>query len=177
MRFPMSFRWKISLILMIFVFNIPAALHALDPKAPREERAFGTVYVETPNKEDKIILISQRGDEKEQKIASGQDVNVKVGDYLVKVNMEPDHTYEQALTVRPTERHEVIVPGFGNLRVNGNCREVEIYRDGKKIDKIKCNKIRTLVSGAYDLKIKVGKHTLDQTISTVTNTLREVDIQ
>lgn len=150
---------------------------ALDPAAPRSERATGVVYVETPNQDDEIILEDERGLSKDQKISSLKDVKVRVGDYLVKVKIKPEYTYEQALTVRPTERHEVIVPGFGNLRVNGTCRQVEILKEKEKIAKIKCGKIRTLPNGTYDLKIELDKkNTLDQTVSVFTNTLREVDI-
>lgn len=168
---------RFFLVLTAFLFLIPQNAKALDPKAPREERATGMVYVETPNPDDKIVLEPQREGQKEIKLSNKKDQLVPVGDYLVKVEIKPEYHYEQALTVRPTERHEVIVPGFGNLRVNGECSEVTILKDGKEIDKIKCGQIRTLTSGAYDLKIKVGKHTLDQPVAIVTNTLRQVDIQ
>ncbi|MDX1387278.1 MAG: hypothetical protein R3257_06775, partial [bacterium] len=142
------------------------------------ERATGVVFVETPNPKDEIVLVDQRGQLKDRKIASLKNVKVRVGDYLVKVQIQPEYTYEQPLTVRPTERHEVIVPGFGNLRVNGKCKQVEIFQEKKKITKIKCGKIRTLPNGVYDLKIKLDKkYTLDQTVSVFTNTLREIDVK
>jgi hypothetical protein len=168
---------KLLFLLTCLVFLPGGRVWALDPVAPRSERATGVVYVETPNQEDEIILVDERGLLKDQKISSLKDVKVRVGDYLVKVKIKPEYTYEQALTVRPTERHDIIVPGFGNLRVNGTCKKVEIFKDKKKIAKIKCGKIRTLPNGNYDLKIELDKkNTLDQTVSVFTNTLREVDI-
>lgn len=162
-------------ILACYLPGIPA--HALDPVAPRSERRFGLVYVKTPNPDDKVTLISQRVDGKTQKIKPGEDVKVKVGDYLVTVEMGHDYIYNQDISVRPTERHEVITPGYGNLRVNGPCKEVLVSQGGKKIAKIKCGKIRILPRGSYDLKIKIGKYTLDQTVAVVTNTLREIDVK
>jgi len=166
----------IGILFLLLVITAPEA-QALDPVAPRGERKYGMVYIETPNKDDKIVLESQRG-EKDQKISSLKDVQIKVGDYLVKVTIKPDYTYEQPITVRPTERHEVIVPGFGNMRVNGKCKEVLVLQEGKKVTKLKCGEIRTLPRGIYDLKIIISKRiTLDQTIAVVTNTLREVDVR
>jgi len=151
---------------------------ALDPVAPREERRTGVIYVKTPNEEDEILLQDQRGDLKDKKIKSLQDEKIRVGDYLVLVKIKPEYTYEQAVTIRPTERHEIIVPGFGNVRVNGNCKEVLISQEKKKIAKIKCGEVRTLPRGVYDLKIKLSKkYTLEETVAVVTNTLRELDVK
>lgn len=149
---------------------------ALDPVAPRAERRYGMVYVKSPNPDDKIVLVSQRQGIDDQKIESLKDVQVPVGDYVVEVSMEPEYSYAQPVTVRPTERHEIIVPGYGNVQVNGKCDKVRVLKDGKEIAKMKCGEVRTLPRGSYDLKIEIGKYTLDQSVGVVTNTLRQVDI-
>lgn len=149
---------------------------ALDPVAPRAERRYGMVYVKSPNADDKIVLVSQRQGVDDQKIESLKDVQVPVGDYVVEVSMKPEYSYAQPVTVRPTERHEIIVPGYGNVKVNGKCDKVKVLQNGKEIAKMKCGEVRTLPRGAYDLKIEIGKYTLDQSVGVVTNTLRQIDI-
>ncbi len=150
---------------------------ALDPVAPRSERALGVIYVETPNPDDEITLVLQQDEIHQSRISTKQDVKVPVGDYKVLVKMRPHYTYEQAVTVRPTERHEIIVPGFGNLRVNGACREVKVYQEGKEIAKMTCDKTRTLPRGAYDVKIVQGKYNIEKRVDVVTNHLLELDIK
>lgn len=165
-----------SILLLFLAFLLSSPTWALDPVAPRSERRFGMVYVKSPNADDKIVLVSQRPGEKDLKIKALEDVQVPVGDYVVQVEMPPEYTYEQAVTVRPTERHEIIVPGYGNVRVNGKCDQVKVLENGKEIAKIKCGQVRTLPRGSYELKILIGKYTLDQSVGVVTNTLRQVDI-
>ena len=163
------------MVLFLLLISVPAM--ALDPVAPRSERRFGMIYVETPNSTDKISITNQRTGEETKDIKPLTDVKVQVGDYEVLVKISPKYSYTQHVTVRPTERHEIIVPGFGNVRVNGACKEVIILKEGKEVTKIKCNEVRTLPRGPYDLKIKIGKYTLDQSVTVVTNTLREVDVK
>jgi len=163
------------LIVFILLYSLP--VQALDPVAPRAERRFGIVYVKTPNPGDKVVLVNQRAGGDDIEVTPGQDVQIRVGDFRVTVKIAKEYEYIQDVTVRPTERHEIIVPGYGNLRVNGVCDEVLILKGKKEIDKIKCNQIRTLPRGVYDLKIKKGKFTLDQSASVVTNTLREFEVR
>ncbi len=168
-------KYSIYILIMMTTFLVGRSW-ALDPLAPRAERRYGMIYVKTPNTDDEILLVSQRPDTKDQKIKGLEDVQVPVGDYVVQVKIQPEYNYEQPVTIRPTERHEIIVPGFGNLRVNGKCDKVFVSQDGKEFAKIKCGQVRTLPRGPYDLKIQIGKYNLDQNVVVVTNTLREIDI-
>lgn len=168
-----------SLLVLMFLWGCGWFLPvwALDPVAPRSERASGIIYVETPNSDDEVTLILQQDEFHQSQIRTKEDIKVPVGDYKVLVKMRPHYTYEQAVTVRPTERHEIIVPGFGNLRVNGSCRGVKVYQEGKEIAKMTCDKIRTLPRGAYDVKIVQGKYNIEKRVDVVTNHLLELDIK
>jgi hypothetical protein len=170
----------ISLAFGIFLF-LSGSAHALDPVAPRSERAFGIVYVKTPLPGSDIVTLISKSDPKDtQKLQAEVDVKVKVGDYLVKVEMQNPYTYEQEVSVRPTERHDIIVPGFGNVIVKGAKGNVEAYAQGSSspVAKFATNYVKTLPEGTYDLKVKVGSYTLDQkSISVITNTTREVDVK
>jgi len=171
---------KQAIWILLPLLFVSLSVWALDPKAPRSERATGLIYVHTPNQDDKITLISSRDEKNKQKIISDEEKQVKVGDYLVRVEIAKEYTYEQDVTIRPTERHEVIVPGYGNLRINGTSGKITVYPVGskKKIAQFKGGEIRTLPRGVYDIKIQVGKYILDQNgISVVTNTLREIDVK
>lgn len=150
---------------------------ALDPVAPASERAFGTIYVKSPLPGSDSIALDCSGEI--TKLQPEVDAKVKVGDCTVRVEMQ-DYSYEQEVSIRPTERHEIIVPGFGNLVVKGAQGTVEVYaKNAKKPEStFKTNFVKTLPSGVYDVKVKVGKYTLDQNnISVVTNTTREIDVK
>lgn len=171
------FMKRIILTVLSLGLLIQAPAWALDPVAPRAERKYGMIYVKTPNANDTITLTSLRDESKTQTLSPEEDVKIKVGDYRVSVVIQGGYSYEQDVIVRATERHEVIVPGFGNVRVNGQCATVTILQGGKKVAEIKCNEVRTLPRGPYDLEIKKGKFTLKQSITVVTNTLRELDVR
>ncbi len=172
-------KWLVWAIFLFSLLSVGSAL-ALDPVAPRSERAFGTLYVKTPNAGDVVTVTDMAGVEKEQKVSPGEDVKVKVGDYRISVDIADDYTYEQDVTIRPTERHEIIVPGYGNLRINGTKDKVSVYQVGTNdlVAEFNGGEVRTLPRGVYDIKIQVGKYTLEQNnISVVTNTLREIQVK
>jgi len=168
---------KHLIFVSLFCLYLAFPAHALDPVADIAERKFGMIFIKTPNADDVITLTSLRDEDKKQKVSPETDVKIRIGDYRVTVDIKGGYVYNQDVIVRGTERHEVIVPGYGNLRVNGRCSEVTILQNDKKVMVIKCNEIRTLPRGSYDLKIQVGKFTLDQNVMVVTNTLRELDVR
>jgi hypothetical protein len=138
------------------------------------------LYVKSPNPTDKISLTSLRTEKEEShKVVEGEEVDVPVGDYRITVEMGYGYVYEQEVTIRPTERHEIIVPGFGNLRVNGTNGKITVLQVGTGIKEaeFKGGETRTLPRGDYDVKIEVGKYTLDQQVTIVTNSLREIDVR
>jgi hypothetical protein len=167
-------------IVFLALLTLSPSVQALDPKAPVSERAFGVVYVKSPLPSSDIITLNGQGDNKEVvKMQPEVDARVKVGDYMVRVEMQ-DYSYEQEVSVRPTERHEIIVPGFGNLVVKGAKGTVEVYakKSKKPESTFNTNYVKTLPSGVYDVKVKVGKYVLDQNdISVVTNTTREINVK
>src|SRR5437867_2161357 len=119
---------------------------ALDPVAPLSERKFGVVYVQSTLPSSDVITLSPTNDSgKAINMKSGVDVKVPVGDYTVRVEMQ-DYSYEVGVTVKPTERHEIIVPGYGNLRVNGPKADVEVFGENSKkpIAKFQTNFTKTL---------------------------------
>jgi len=168
------------LSLLGFMFCVTNAW-ALDPVAPVSERKFGVVYVQsTLPGSDIITLTSSTDPGKVINMKSGVDAKVPVGDYQVRIEMQ-DYSYEVGVTVRPTERHEIIVPGYGNLKVNGPKAVVEVFeKDSKKpIAKFDTNYVKTLPKGIYDVKITYGKtkkQSIDEhDVSIVTNTTRQID--
>jgi len=167
----------VSILFAFLLGGISIPAQALDPVAPRSERKFGMIYIKTPNATDVIKLKSLKGKGKEKKLSPVTDVKVRVGDYRVIVAIKGGYVYEQDVIVRATERHEVIVPGYGNVRVNGSCNGVTVLQGGEKKAEIKCGEIRTLPRGPYDIRIQIGKYTLNQSVTVVTNTLREIDIK
>lgn len=172
---------KIFPLILLSLLAFSGKSRALDPIAPASERAFGTVYVKSPLPNSDIVTLTSQSDTQNiLKMQPEVDAKVKVGDYTVRVEMQ-DYSYEQEVSVRPTERHEIIVPGFGNMVVKGAKGTVEVYtKDSSKKPEstFATNYVKTLPSGNYDVKVKVGKYTLDQNnISVVTNTTREIDVK
>lgn len=169
--------------LLAWLGGIQAA-HALDPVAPVSERKYGVVYVKsTLPKSDIITLTNSTDPTANISIKSETDVKVPVGDYMVRVEMQ-DYSYEVEVTVRPTERHEIVVPGFGNLKVNGAKATVEVLKPGEKkpIAKFDTGYVKTLPSGTYDVVITWGpaqkKDSLTQkNVVIVTNTTRQIDFK
>jgi len=162
---------------------IPSFSFALDPVAPASERKFGIIYVKSTLPQSDVITVTSVTDPgKVITLKSETDAKVPVGDYTVRVEMQ-DYSYEVEVSVRPTERHEIIVPGFGNLKVNGPQATVEVFESDKKkpIATFKTNYVKTLPSGTYEVVITWGakkskKTSLTQSnVQVVTNTTRQID--
>ena len=174
---------SILFALLACLGGMQAAL-ALDPVAPVSERKYGIVYVKsTLPKSDIITLTSSTDPTNTLSLKSETDAKVPVGDYMVRVEMQ-DYSYEVEVTVRPTERHEIIVPGFGNLKVNGPKATVEVFKSGEKkpVATFDTNYVKTLPSGTYEVAISWGsgkkKDTLTQkNVVVVTNTTRQIDFK
>lgn len=159
-------------------------LRALDPVAPVSERKYGVVYVKSTLPASDVITLTNVTDPNHTlTLKSETDAKVPVGDYAVRVEMQ-DYSYEVEVSVRPTERHEIIVPGFGNLRVNGPKANVEVFEAGEKklIAKFETNYTKTLPRGTYDVLISWGvskkKDSITQkNVVVVTNTTRQIDFK
>jgi hypothetical protein len=155
-----------------------ASAHALDPLASRDERSKGMIFVKTPMPEADTVTLTQIGGSATQTLKPNDMRWVEVGDYTVSVKMG-DYKYDQNVTVRPTERTDVVVPGFGNLKVSSinSSDNVEVFKRGGKslVTKFPASQIKTLPTGHYDVKVIVGNTSITKdNVYVVTNTTREV---
>jgi hypothetical protein len=161
---------------------VAGEIQALDPVAPVSERKYGVVYVKSTLPSSDVITLTDVADPNHtMTLKSETDAKVPVGDYTVRVEMQ-DYSYEVEVSVRPTERHEIVVPGFGNLRINGPKANVEVFEAGEKkpIAKFASNYTKTLPKGTYDVVISWGvskkKDSITQrNVVVVTNTTRQID--
>ncbi len=175
-------KWLIFAVLVLG--GMAGRAQALDPVAPVSERKFGVIYVKSTLPASDIITVTNVTDEKQVlTLKSETDAKVPVGDYMVRVEMQ-DYSYEVEVTVRPTERHEIIVPGFGNLKVNGPKANVDVFAVGEKkpIATFATNYVKTLPRGTYDVVISWGaskkKDSITQkNVQVVSNTTRQIDFK
>jgi len=171
---------KIASLLSVAIFvSLPAFTLALDPVAPRSERKFGEVLVKSPLPEtDMVELIPTAKGGEPHKFKPGETVKVPVGEYDVKVKLQ-DGEWTNHITVHPTERNDVVVTGYGNLKVNTpspKSDKVEVTAlDGKMIKTFNPTRVTTLPTGTYNVKVIMGPDQITQNnVVIVTNTTREV---
>jgi hypothetical protein len=103
--------------LLVFVLGFSTLALALDPVAPRAERKFGEILVESPLPESDLCELTptSKGGEA-QKFKPGETTKVPVGEYDLKVKLQ-DAEWKTHLTIHPTERADIKVTGYGNLKV------------------------------------------------------------
>jgi hypothetical protein len=133
---------------------------ALDPVAPKVERAFGFVQVVSPLPDsDQCALFDSSGARIDFK--PGQMMKVPVGEYTLKVKLQNDE-WSKPVMVTPTEFTYVAVPGFGNLKVKTPSPEsdtVEIYsEDGSFLRSFPASQTETIPMGTYQVKVKMGSN-------------------
>ena len=161
----------------LLLLGLSPSVRALDPVAPVSERKFGVLFVKTPMPDSDQIELESIADGKKQKAKSETEVKVPIGDYRVHVKMQ-DYSYDQEVKVGGTERTEVVVPGFGNLKVEAPKKSVvEVFKRGSQslVAKFPVEQVKVLPVGYYDVKISL----LDASVTMnnvwiVTNTTREV---
>jgi len=178
---------KTAKIAWIFLALLPMALQplwALDPVAPRSERKYGELMVQTPLPSDvceiKMVKDKNRdeGVEYQQSFKPGETIKVPVGDYALKVKLQ-DREWTSQVTVHPTERTDIKVTGYGNLKVNspnpsGDTVEVATP-DGKVVSSFHPNQVKTLPTGTYNVTVKMKGTSITQPdVVIITNTTREV---
>lgn len=161
----------------LLLLGLAPAAQALDPVAPVSERKFGVLFVKTPMPGSDQIQIESIADGKKQKIASETEVKVPIGEFRVQVKMQ-DYNYEQQVMVGGTERTEVVVPGFGNLKVEAPKKsQVEVFKKGSQalVAKFPADQVKVLPVGYYDVKIILLEASVTMNnVWIVTNTTREV---
>lgn len=168
----------------IFLFGLQQSAWALDPVAPRSERKYGQLMVQTPLPSD-VCEIQMTTDKNrdaglgyQQTFKPGETIKVPVGDYVLKVKLQ-DAEWTSQLTVYPTERTDVKVTGYGNLKVNSPNPSKDTVQvtslEGKKISSFKSSQLKTLPTGTYNVTVKMGGSSITQpNVIIITNTTREV---
>ncbi|HKX12756.1 MAG TPA: hypothetical protein VJP40_06355 [bacterium] len=163
--------------LTLLLLGLAPSARALDPVAPVSERKFGVLFVKTPMPASDQIQIESIADGKKQKATSETETKVPIGDYRVTVKMQ-DYSYQQEVKVGGTERTEVVVPGFGNLKVEAPKKSVvEVYKKGSQslVAKFPVDQVKVLPVGYYDVKISLLESSVTMNnVWIVTNTTREV---
>jgi len=135
------------------------------------------IFVRTPQASD-TVTITNIGTGATESIAPEALQWVAVGDYTVSAKMQ-DYNYTQKVTVQPTERTDVVVPGFGNLKVNSisPSDQVEVYKGTTLAAKFPASQTKVLPEGRYNVKVIVGKQFVThENVSIVTNTTRQMDV-
>ncbi len=174
---------KLFVFVTVFLFSLQS-VWALDPVAPRSERKYGQLMVETPLSTDvcEIQMTQDKnrdaGSGYQQSFKPGETIKVPVGDYSLKVKLQ-DAEWTSQLTVYPTERTDVKVTGYGNLKVmspNATKDSVEVSNlDGKVVSSFKASQVKTLPTGTYNVTVKMGGGSVTQpNVVIITNTTREV---
>ncbi len=174
-------------ILYVFVFVMAALQNvwALDPVAPRAERKYGQLMVQTPLPTDvceiKMVKDKNRdaGIDYQQTFKPNETIKIPVGEYSLKVKLQEGEWTSQ-ITIQPTERTDVKVTGYGNLKVtspNPNKDMVDVATlDGKTISSFHPNQVKTLPNGTYNVTVKMGGASVTQpNVVIITNTTREVN--
>lgn len=132
------------------------SLFALDPIAPKSERAFGFLSVTTPLYTDMLEI---KSDNFSTTFKSEEMIKVPIGDYILTVMMQDNVKSTQKVSVMPTELTAINITGFGNLFVkapNASRTVVEVYSiHNKLVSRFMASKIKTLPIGTYRVNIKM----------------------
>jgi hypothetical protein len=176
--------WFLS-VMALTLLGIPLVSLALDPVAPRAERKLGELLVKSPLPQSdvcEIASISKKGETFQEAVKQtfkpGEKIRIPVGDYFLKVKLQ-DAEWTSNITVQPTERTDVTVTGYGNLKVitpKPKSDTVEVYSlDGKMVKSFNPTEVKTLPTGIYNVKVKMnGTEVTENNVNIVTNTTREV---
>ncbi|MFO1518209.1 MAG: hypothetical protein U1F57_00870 [bacterium] len=170
-----------ALFFLVFFTGFIPLSFALDPVAPRSERKFGQLMVKSPLPDTDVCELTSAKDSKEpfkQTFKPFENVKVPVGDYVLTVKLQ-DAEWKTNITIQPTERNDVVVTGYGNLKVktpNPSKDTVEVYKsDGKLLKTFNPTKVMTIPTGTYNVKVKMnGAEITEPNVVIVTNTTREV---
>lgn len=170
---------KTVFLLSVFLLCFSSPLRALDPVAPREERAFGFLKVNTPlplTDRCEVSAVAPASGYR-QGFKPGERIKIPVGDYLLKVQLQ-DRAWQNPISVRATELTAIVVTGFGNLKVSSPKKSdtVEVYSSkGALVSQFPASQVKTLPVGRYQVKVRMGDlETPKIQVAVITNTTREV---
>jgi hypothetical protein len=152
---------KIIVPSLAFLFLFTTSLvFALDPVAPKSERAFGFLTVDSPLPGDILEITSLRKEANAFSLTfrNNELVKVPIGEYSLTVKMQ-GYNWTQNISVLPTEMTDISVTGYGNLLVkapNPPKTTVEVYStDGTLISRFNASEVKTLPVGAYQVTITI----------------------
>ncbi len=173
--------YKILVVFLLAIVAFPAL--ALDPVAPKSERRYGQIAVHTPLPSSDTCQIVAKSGSFQQSFKPEETVKVPVGDYTVKVKLQ-DQDWSKNITIHPTERTDVFVTGFGNLKVSSPDPTLDVVevldQSGKQVANFHPNMVKTLPVGNYSVivKMKLSRRKNTQVrqdnVSIMTNATREI---
>ncbi len=169
-----------SLLTFVFVSLVLTPLcFALDPVAPKSDRAFGFFKVETPQKSDtcELKLLSPVQNSYTNNCQVGTILTLPVGEYQLSVKVQ-DYDWSDKVHVYPTEYTSVAVLGYGSLLVTSPhaTDTVRVFdKQGKEIFQFKANSVKSIPIGTYSVTVKSKRvqTTIDQ-VNIVANKTREL---
>ncbi|MFO1518210.1 MAG: hypothetical protein U1F57_00875 [bacterium] len=167
-------RKALFLFTPLFLILVMKSAFALDPVAPKQDRAFGFLTVQSPLPSDICEIKSLKLKQKEPfelNFHPDELMKVPVGDYQLKVKMQ-EVEWTSRVTVHPTEMTQVFVPGFGNLKViapQPAKTTVEVFsKDGKLLRTFPADQIKTFPVGDYTVVVKLPAEQVPNRVETVT---------
>lgn len=164
------------LFLTILFFTYP--VQALDPVAPKHERAWGFLRVRSPLPQSDQCEITPVSPKNAPLVCkSGEMIPVPVGQYVLKVRMQ-NKNWTHPISIHPTELTDITVVGYGNLKVTSPSPQdrVEVYStSGQLLESFQASQIKTLPAGEYTVKVNIGPYQASLSdVRIMTNTTREL---
>ncbi len=149
---------KFIFLLYSLFFSLPLISYALDPVAPKADRAFGFFKVETPQSSDTCELLRLNPAHPPYKTSCQPNtmMSVPVGEYQLNIRMQ-EYSWNEKVNIHPTEYTSIAVLGYGNLLVNSPRATdfVEVINSqGKEVAQFGVNQVKTIPVGSYEVKVK-----------------------
>jgi hypothetical protein len=168
----------VTVFFLMTALGLARATLALDPYAPPSFRNVGMITVRTPNLDDQIT-ITHLETGASQSLKPSEMKIVPIGIYKVSAKIQ-EYSQEQEVAVEPTERCDVTITGYGNIKVNSPApASIGVYLEGTQtlVAEFPDTQIKTLPTGHYDVRVKLGKNeTTHHNIWVITNITRELDV-
>lgn len=170
----------IFLFFIVLIFQ--GSAFALDPVAPRADRAFGFLKIGTPQPSTDqcdLLRLNPASPTYHSNCQPNTMLSLPIGEYQVTVRMQ-EYSWTEKVRVYPTEYTTVAVFGYGNLIV-ASSRKGDVVQvltpQGKEIAEYKANLVKTIPTGVYDVTIKSkGVSASMQNVRIITNATRELDV-
>lgn len=162
-----------------FLLFLPMTTYALDPVAPKADRAFGFFKVDSPQNSDacELLRLSPAHPPYKTHCQPNTMMSVPVGEYQLSVRMQ-EYSWNEKVHIHPTEYTSVAVLGYGNLLVTSprpDDRVEVINAQGKEVAQFKVNSVKTVPVGTYEIRLKSrdGQASLSRVV-VITDKTREL---